>query len=293
MNVDIIPLSEIDVGSRLRAIDEDNACVIAASMQEHGQRTPIEVRKVGKRYRLIAGAHRLRALEIAGIDAAFAVVMKATDIEAELLEIDENLCRHELNPLDRATFLARRKAVYEELHPETKHGGDRKSDQVDNLVHLIPSFTEATALKLGLDSRTIRRSITRYTSITPDVRTEISGTWLASSGVQLDALAKETPEMQRQIADYVLQWPGVRNVVEIVRQIQNKPKAAPASAFEKFLSMWRKMDSRTRLQALVHVRSEIAGAWDQLWLSFSEDERANIIEDIAPSLPGAVSREAA
>ncbi|MFT9018004.1 ParB/RepB/Spo0J family partition protein [Acetobacter malorum] len=165
-----IPLADIDVGERLRGVDDDAAAVIAASMQEQGQRTPIEVRKVGKRYRLIAGAHRMRALALAGIDTAFAVIVKADDLQAQLLEIDENICRRELSPLDKATFLARRKEVYEELHPETKHGGDRKSDQVDSLVHLIPSFTEATAQKLGFDARSIRRSVARYTNIVPDGR---------------------------------------------------------------------------------------------------------------------------
>ncbi|MFT8922597.1 hypothetical protein [Acetobacter sp.] len=50
LSVVSIPLADIDVGERLRGIDDDAAAVIAASMQEQGQRTPIEVRKVGKRY---------------------------------------------------------------------------------------------------------------------------------------------------------------------------------------------------------------------------------------------------
>ena len=67
LSVVSISLTETDVGNRLRGIDDDVAAVIAASIQEQGQRTPIEVRKVGKRYRLIAGAHRMRALALAGI----------------------------------------------------------------------------------------------------------------------------------------------------------------------------------------------------------------------------------
>lgn len=253
LSVVSIPLADIDVGERLRGIDDDAAAVIAASMQEQGQRTPIEVRKVGKRYRLIAGAHRMRALALAGIEAAFAVVVKATELEAQLLEIDENICRRELSPLDRAIFLAKRKEVYEELHPETKHGGDRKSDQVCNLTHLIPSFTEATAKKLGLDGSSIRRSIARYTHIAPDVREKIAGTWLSGSGAQLDALARETPDMQRQIADFVVQWPGIKNISEVVRQIKGQPKKKALTVYDKLLALWDKADTETRLRFCRHI----------------------------------------
>ena len=248
LSVVSIPLTEIDVGDRLRGIDDDAAAVIAASMQEQGQRTPIEVRKVGKRYRLIAGAHRMRALVLAGIDTAFAVVVKADDLHAQLLEIDENICRRELNELDKATFLAKRKEVYEALHPETKHGGDRKSDQVDSLVHLIPSFTEATAQKLGLDARSVRRSVHRYTSIVPDVREKIAGTWLANNGAQLDALSRETPEFQRQIANFAVQWPGVKNVSEILRQIRNQPRKKPPTTYDKLVALWNRADDATKLR---------------------------------------------
>lgn len=264
MNIEMIPLAQIDVGQRLRAIDPDNAAVIAASMQEIGQRQPIEVRKVakpkdGKLYVLVTGAHRMKAMEIAGIEEARAIVVKASEIEAQLLEIDENLCRHELNELDRATFLAKRKEVYEALHPETKHGGDRKSDQVAELCHLIPSFTKATAEKLGLSSRSIRALVARYNNIMPDVREKIAGTWLSGSGAQLDELAKQEPDMQRQIADFVIQWPGVRKVSEIVRQLAGRPKPTPPGVIEKVASIWRKA---------------------------SPAERKQIIEFFAPHLPG-------
>lgn len=208
----------------------------------------------------------MAALDMLGITEVAAVILKADDIEAELLEIDENLCRHELTPLDRATFLARRKEVYEELYPETKHGGDRKSDQARMLTRLIPSFTDATAQKLGLDSSTIRRAVSLYTGIAQDVRENISGTWVAASGAQLGALARLTPDMQRRVASAVHEFPTLTSVAAILAEIQGTERTPPATRFERFLALWRKMDAR---------------------------EHQQVIEYLAPSLPGAVSREAA
>ena len=121
-----IALDRIEVGERLRKTDPDYAAWIAASMAEDGQMTPIEVRPIGHanahKYRLTAGAHRLEGARINGWEDIEAKVVKATDLKAELREIIENLVRHELSPMDRATALARMQAVYLELHPETARG---------------------------------------------------------------------------------------------------------------------------------------------------------------------------
>lgn len=264
MNIEQIAVADIDADERLREIDLEAADFIAASMAEYGLRQPIEVRKSGKRYKLIAGGHRLAAAKkLEWVDIP-AVVLKANELEAQLLEIDENLFRRELSPLDRSTFLAKRKEVYEALHPETKHGGDRKTDQVLNLENLIASFAESTAERLGISKQTIARSVARYKNIMPDVRQKIVGTWLADSGSQLDELAKQEPDMQRQIADFVIQWPGVRKVAEIVRQIAGRPKPTPPGALEKVAAIWRKA---------------------------SPAEKKQIVEFFAPHLPGHLPEE--
>ncbi|GAJ30217.1 ParB N-terminal domain-containing protein [Acidomonas methanolica] len=293
MNVIEISLADIELGDRLRAVDVDWAQVIAASVMEHGQRTPIEVREQkgrGKKpYALIAGAHRIRAVFLAGLDSIFAIVLKADDLQAKLLEIDENLCRRELSALDRAVFLAERKRVYEELHPEAKHGGDRKSDQARTLAHLIPSFTEATAQKLGVDASTLRRSLARFSSISPDVREKIAGTWLAESGSQLDALAKEVPEMQRKVADFVVQWPGVRQVKEIVRQIRKLPVPPEPGKLEKFLAFFRKCDPEEQQTIVEHAAGQMpAVAFEAAWTKGSAYQREMIVDFLAPHLPGFV-----
>lgn len=102
--VELIAVDAIDADDRLRSLDQATVELIAASLPIDGLRNAIEVRKVGKRYHLIAGGHRLEAVRYLGWEQVPAIVKKVGALEARLLEIDENLFRRELSPLDRACF---------------------------------------------------------------------------------------------------------------------------------------------------------------------------------------------
>lgn len=65
-----IALTDIIVPERLRLVEEDHALAIQASIVEHGLINPITVRRTPpatkpfKPYTIVAGAHRLRAVEL-------------------------------------------------------------------------------------------------------------------------------------------------------------------------------------------------------------------------------------
>lgn len=77
----------------------------------------------------------------------------------------------------RASSTARRKAIYLELHPETKQGGapglpGGGKAKVDNLS----GFANETAKATGKDERTIRRDAERGEKVIPEVMDMIFGT---------------------------------------------------------------------------------------------------------------------
>jgi ParB family transcriptional regulator, chromosome partitioning protein len=113
---------------------------------------PIIVRRRGAGYELIAGRHRFEAARNCGHQTIRAEVYDSlSDDEAELIQIDENLIRANLSDAERILHVARRKELYEKLHPETKPGGDRRSagarssSQNENLK----AFVADIAVKTG------------------------------------------------------------------------------------------------------------------------------------------------
>jgi ParB family chromosome partitioning protein len=76
---------------------------LADSIRENGLIQPIAVCRNGDEYRLISGARRLKAAQIAGLNLIQAVVLEV-ESEAQLLELAlvENLQREDLNPLELA-----------------------------------------------------------------------------------------------------------------------------------------------------------------------------------------------
>jgi ParB-like chromosome segregation protein Spo0J len=59
-----------------------------------------------------AGNHRYEAARSLGWTEIDAVISDFDDLDAELMMIDENLCRAELSAADRARYAARRRAIY-------------------------------------------------------------------------------------------------------------------------------------------------------------------------------------
>lgn len=113
------------------------------------------------------------------------------DAQTELAEIDENLCRAELTDAERAAATARRKVIYEGMHPETGHGkaGPNKDAK-------LASFVNDTASKTGQSKRAVARDAARGEKVAPEVLNEIRGTDL-DKGVVLDRLAKVGVALRR------------------------------------------------------------------------------------------------
>lgn len=254
-----IEIDLIDVPERLRSTDPVWVEALAENMAEYGQKQAIKLRpQQGGRFLLVYGEHRLKAAKLLRWREIGAEVSKLSDLEARLEEIDENLYRHELSPLDRATFLGERRRIYLELHPEAAPhvaGGLARQGLATDTV----SFADATSEKLGLDARTIARAVSIYTKLAPDVRTRLRGTALSKNQSELLALAKCGPEVQRQVLDLLLaEEPEVKKVGQAVRAVQGHHAGQDATGegagpkddggHGRLMDAWRKASPAARAE---------------------------------------------
>jgi len=197
-----LPISEIVIKDRKRKLDPEKVKELSESIAQLGMLHPIGVRPDKT---LVFGYHRLAAANQLGWKTVPAVIVDTSELETELAEIDENLIRAELTILERAEHLARRKEIYETLHPEAKDkvlqalSTNRKLGYNAGAT-VAPAFTEDTAQKTGLTQRTIRRDIQIATRILPEVRDVLRNTELADSTRDLLRIARLEPELGHNVS---------------------------------------------------------------------------------------------
>lgn len=108
MRVERIPVDSVEVGPRVRALNEGALASLMASIERLGQLQPITVYTVdNSAAHLIAGMHRLEAMKRLGREDIDAVFVTANEVDRELHEIAENLHRAELTALERDEQIAR------------------------------------------------------------------------------------------------------------------------------------------------------------------------------------------
>ncbi|SMC92031.1 ParB/RepB/Spo0J family partition protein [Fulvimarina manganoxydans] len=195
-----IPIDSIDRRADCRIPDGDTITNLAESIEAVGLINPIRVRRVGGRYELIAGSHRYAAVDSLDWREIPAVIVDDDDLHAELAMIDENLCRAELSPSDRARQTARRKSIYEELHPETRptsEGGGGRNNQTRRQVgdDIAERFTANTAAATGQSERKVQRDAERGEKVVAAAHDLVRHSRL-DTGRYLDELKRCAPEEQ-------------------------------------------------------------------------------------------------
>lgn len=195
-----ILISDISVNPGRREARLDHIKELAQSIANVGLINPITVDKA---HSLIAGLHRLEAAKLLGWTEIECTVSSLEGLQAELAEIDENFVRNDLSPVEYGDLLLRRKEIYEALHPETKNGGDKKSQEIRTRKARSDSFdpfVADTAKKLGISRRTVEERIQTAKNLTPEVKEIIKGMDAPIPKKTALKISRLNPEQQKEVA---------------------------------------------------------------------------------------------
>ena len=255
-----LPLDAILVANRLRPVDQAHAATIAASMRQSGLLQPIMVMPTqsSNQHRLVAGAHRLEAARLLGWSEITCQIADISEGEARLAEIDENLMRHELDALDRALFMAERKAVHDAVFPEVSQRGRRKKELSQSLRQFGERFSKQVSKRTGLSERAVQMALQLAAKLNPEAVALLRNTKVAANQSQLFALSDQEPADQAEIASLIAKG-EVKNVPQALQKLGLAPPAAVQSPDDvlvsRFMALWAQAGAKARARMLDHVES--------------------------------------
>ena len=291
-----IGLDQIEIGPRLREVDDEVVKRLAESMDRIGLQNPIQVRHnfgidpdTGEYERdldkggfaLVAGAHRVEAARRLGWGRIEAFVLDdPSPDELALVEVDENLVRSELTPLDRGRFVAKREELRKTLHPEAGHGGDRKSLEYRDKIKSEsldfdfspPSFVEETAELTALSKGTVERARRIGKHILPELQDALENTPIARREGDLYRLAGLSQAQQRRALERLREAGEPPKTLSALLQKTDALPARPreptrTQQFGKLESAWSQIAPHDRVTAL-----------HRLCLSIDRRQRDELVE---------------
>ncbi|MDC0740922.1 DUF5131 family protein [Polyangium mundeleinium] len=185
-----------------RQPDPDVVRHLVTSISDLGLLNPIILTPYGD---LVAGRNRVAAYVELGYPQIEAHIETWGAVDRELAKIDENLVRRRFSVLERGQLLARRKELYEALHPEARQharGGRAKAAAggATEIISLAPAFAADAAAKLGTSERTVQEEIRIARNLAADAAELIRGTALADEKVKLMELTRLPRDQQAAVA---------------------------------------------------------------------------------------------
>jgi ParB family chromosome partitioning protein len=196
-----VEISKIVIPEGHRDLDERRVDSLVGSIEKMGLLQPIGLRSD---HRLLYGRHRLAAYKKLGRTSISAQIIEFNSpLLEELAGLDENLERQTLSAAEEAQALARRKAIFEQLYPETqsvaKRGGPGRGNKTNDKLSPV-SFAADTAAKTGQSRRTIERKVKTGQDLDPQAAKMLKGTTAEDNQLELEALSRLPAEKQQKVA---------------------------------------------------------------------------------------------
>jgi len=229
MLYETVVVSNVDVGKRLREIDQSKVESLSGSMSIVGLLSPIIAYSPnGETLDLVAGAHRLAAAKKLGWETIDAYIMEGEELHAQLAEVDENLMRSELTPTEYAEHIQRRQEIWEAMYDQSGQVVPVESKREDGKGHRHEGFAESTAKATGKSKKDTNRASKRAREVCQQARDLIRGTKL-DTGAFLDGLVKQDLSDEDQV-QYVNDALEARADTERRKELAEEEKTRKESA---------------------------------------------------------------
>lgn len=208
--------------------DEDDLAELRDSIREVGVLQPIVVRpinfdapmtermqeflaeKPNARFELIMGERRLRASELAGLEAVPAIIRQTEDSDLLRDALLENLHRAQLNPLEEASAYQQLMADFGTTQEELSKRIARSRPQIANTMRLL--------------------------KLPPSVQSKVAAQTI-SAGHARALLALNSPEEMESLAQRIIaEGLSVRTTEELIRLGRVKAQTGPTRSREKIVS---------------------------------------------------------
>ncbi|HEY9804044.1 MAG TPA: ParB N-terminal domain-containing protein [Leptolyngbyaceae cyanobacterium] len=271
----IVPIDHIKIGRNRRPVKGEKVDELKESIKANGLLNPITV---DQKLTLIAGLHRLTACKLLGLEVIECRIINYQDADqARLAEIDENLIRNELEPLERSELWLERDQILERMGLRAKVGDNQHTLKGSETITPPPKRTLELAREAGYSERTFQHGKQIAKSIHPEVKQLIKGTPVADSPTALLQIARAGTQ-ERNLAQKAQQdgelalargdQAEAQRQAKLVEEFEVKHKTAQILAYKSAIAQKeaKLATKKTQRRAKPLVSNELAVQTGDEWI---------------------------
>lgn len=176
----------------MRRTDELKIQDLCESIKGIGLLHAISVAENGENYLLLSGLHRVESFKVLGKDEIPALVHKSNHLTNSLIEVEENLCRSDLNAIQTAEHIIRREELLIALGRKAVIGNNQYTEE--------KITNEDLARSMGMTRRTYQYKKC-VANLNPEAKEILCETKFADNLMDMVKLQKEPDHIQIEIAN--------------------------------------------------------------------------------------------